>query len=161
MARKAPKIALSQEEREYLQTLIARHTAEQREVLRAKIILSADKGKENQEIAQELGVTQDIVGKWRTRFFQQEKEGLEDRPRPGKPQKFDHSVRLKIIEVASHASWLNQIELWFSILSRKVLKRGIFNSKKGLVDSIMSFIERYNKEAKLFRWIYAGEPLRI
>ena len=47
MARKAPEIALSQEEREYLQALIARYTAEQREVLRARIILSAHEGKEN------------------------------------------------------------------------------------------------------------------
>lgn len=61
----------------------------------------------------------------------------------------------------THASWLNQIELWFSILSRKVLQRGIFNSKKELIDSIMNFIEQYNKEAKPFRWTYAGEPLRI
>jgi len=351
MARKAPEIALSQEEREYLQALIARYTAEQREVLRARIILSAHEGKENQEIAKELGVTQDIVGKWRTRFFHQGKEGLEDKPRPGKPKRFDHGVRLKVIEVASrkpegmthwstrelakkvnqelaieishmtvqriltsadlkphqvkmwvnsqdpdfeakmmdvvglyldppenalvvsvdektsiqalgrkypsqpmrpgeperidheyvrygtksliaallvhkgdvigkcynrhrhqefldfmrtietsfpdkelhlivdnlsvhkhqkvkeylkeredriflhfiptHASWLNQIELWFSILSRKVLKRGIFNSKKELVESIMNFIEQYNKEARPFRWTYKGEPLRI
>lgn len=43
MARKAPKIALSEEEREYLEALTTRHTAEQREVLRTKIILLADK----------------------------------------------------------------------------------------------------------------------
>lgn len=60
----------------------------------------------------------------------------------------------------THASWLNQIELWFSILSRKVLKRGIFNSKKELVESIMNFIEQYNKEATPFRWTYKGESLR-
>jgi transposase len=351
MPRKAPKIALSQEEREKLERLIRKETAEQREVLRAKIILLANEEKENKDIAAELGISQQIVSKWRKRFSQERKEGLGDKPRPGKPKKFDHGTRLKVIEIAcrkpekithwstrelarkvnkelsvdishmtvqrilsasdlkphqvemwvnsrdpdfetkmidivglylnppenalvlsvdektsiqalgrksppepmepgkpervdheyvrhgtkslmaallvhkgevmgkcydrhrhqefldflkhietsfyekelhlivdnfsshkhekvkeylkkkkdriflhftpTHASWLNQIELWFSILSRKLLKRGIFNSKKELVDSIMKFIKQYNREAKPFRWTYKGEPLRI
>lgn len=61
----------------------------------------------------------------------------------------------------THASWLNQIELWFSILARKVLKRGIFNSKEELVKKIMEYIEFYNKSSKPFRWTYTGEPLKI
>ena len=61
----------------------------------------------------------------------------------------------------THASWLNQIELWFSILSRKVLKRGIFSSREDLVKTVMKFIEEYNKEAKPFKWTYTGDPLKI
>ena len=351
MPRKAPKIALSQDEQESFRRLVRKGTAEQRHVVRAKMILLASEGKQSKDIADELGVSEQIVSKWRRRFHQETDRVLADKPRPGKPQKFDHQVRLKVIEVAcrkpervthwstrhlakkvneelaidmshmtvqrilssidlkphqvkmwvnsqdpdfetkmmdvvglylnppenalilsvdektsiqalgrkhppepmrpgkperidheyvrhgtqsliaallvhkgdvigklyerhrhqefldflatieahfpekelhlivdnlsvhkhqkvkeylkererlvflhftpTHASWLNQIELWFSILSRKVLKRGIFNSKKELVDSIMRFIEQYNKEAKPFRWTYAGEPLRI
>lgn len=69
--------------------------------------------------------------------------------------------RIHIHFTPTHASWLNQIELWFSILARKVLKRGIFGSKEELVSKIMNFIEDYNRRAKPFRWTYTGEPLRI
>ncbi|HZJ29257.1 MAG TPA: IS630 family transposase [Solirubrobacterales bacterium] len=59
----------------------------------------------------------------------------------------------------THASWLNQIELWFSILSRRLLKRGIFTSREDLTAQLMAFIERYNPTAKPFAWTYAGKPL--
>jgi transposase len=61
----------------------------------------------------------------------------------------------------THASWLNQIELWFSILARKFLKRNIFDSVDDMVKKLMSYIEEYNRNAKPFRWTYAGEPLKI
>lgn len=69
--------------------------------------------------------------------------------------------RIKFHFTPTHASWLNQIELWFSILSRKVLKRGIFNSRQELVDKVLGFIEKYNREATPFRWTYTGNPLKI
>lgn len=69
--------------------------------------------------------------------------------------------RIKFHFTPTHASWLNQIELWFSILSRKVLKRGIFNSREELVKQVMKFIEQYNKEAKPFKWTYTGDPLKV
>lgn len=68
--------------------------------------------------------------------------------------------RIKFHFTPTHASWLNQIELWFNILSRKVLKRGIFNSREELVKTVMNFIEQYNKEAKPFKWTYTGDPLK-
>ncbi len=61
----------------------------------------------------------------------------------------------------THASWLNQIELWFSIYSRKIIKRGVFNSQHELVAKTLEFIEMYNKNAKPFRWTYTGDPLVI
>jgi len=69
--------------------------------------------------------------------------------------------RIKFHFTPTHASWLNQIELWFNILSRKVLKRGIFNSREQLVETVMKFVEQYNKEAKPFRWTYTGLPLKV
>lgn len=60
----------------------------------------------------------------------------------------------------THASWLNQIELWFSILQRQLIKRGDFKDIKDLDRKIIKFIERYNKKAKPFAWCY-GEPLKI
>jgi transposase len=59
----------------------------------------------------------------------------------------------------THASWLNQIELFFSILSRRLLKRGLFTSKDDLKTQLLGFIDRYNPTAKPFAWTYAGKPL--
>lgn len=59
----------------------------------------------------------------------------------------------------THASWLNQIELFFSIFSRKVLKRGSFRSTDDLKEKLLFFIEKYNREAQPFKWTYAGDPL--
>jgi transposase len=59
-----------------------------------------------------------------------------------------------------HASWLNQIEIWFSILVRKLLRRGSFASKKELRTKIEQFIAYFNKTmAKPFRWTMAAKPL--
>ena len=67
--------------------------------------------------------------------------------------------RLHLAFTPTHASWLNQIEIWFGILTRKVVRRGIFASRQELVEKIMSFIESYNQEAPPFAWTYTGDPL--
>ena len=59
-----------------------------------------------------------------------------------------------------HASWLNQIEIWFSILVRKLIRRGNFVTKKDLRTKIEQFIAYFNETmAKPFRWTYTGKPL--
>lgn len=345
MARKAPEIWLTKQEKEALQTIVRKDTSEQRIVLRAKIVLLASKGYRNDEIMEELGISKPVVIKWRRRFFEKRLEGLKDAPRPGKPRLYGPEIRIKIAaeackppsgqthwstrDLAKHiggvnhtmvyrvlkaekikphlyrmwkdstdpdfeskmleivglyidppenamvlsvdektaiqalgrpkpnkivkpgqvekinyeyirhgtqsliaalavhdgkingrcfehhshkefliflkdlakryprqelhlivdnlkvhkhpevqkwlkrnervhfyftptyASWLNQIELWFSILARKIIRRGIFNSKEELVTKIIEFIKCYNKEAKPFRWTYTGDPLTV
>ncbi len=69
--------------------------------------------------------------------------------------------RVYIHFTPTHASWLNQIELWFSILSRRLLKRGIFTSSQDIAKQIFRFIEEYNKNAKPFAWTYQGKVLKI
>ena len=60
----------------------------------------------------------------------------------------------------THGSWLNQIELWFSILSRRVLRYGSFASAEELVEKVEAFIDQWNeREAHPFRWTYKGQPL--
>ena len=61
----------------------------------------------------------------------------------------------------THASWLNQIEIWFSIMSRKVLKQGIFKTIPDLIKKIKLFIQKYNQTAKPFAWTYTGQPLKV
>jgi transposase len=67
--------------------------------------------------------------------------------------------RLHLHFTPTHASWLNQIEIWFGILTRKVVRRGIFRSKSELIRKLMEFIESYNKDARPFEWTYTGKPL--
>jgi transposase len=59
-----------------------------------------------------------------------------------------------------HASWLNQIELWFSILVRKLLKRASFTAVEDLKTRILAFIDYFNATmAKPFKWTYGNKPL--
>jgi transposase len=59
----------------------------------------------------------------------------------------------------THASWLNQIEIFFSILYRRLLKHGIFTSEDDLAQQMLAFIETYNQTAKPFAWTYTGKTL--
>jgi transposase len=59
-----------------------------------------------------------------------------------------------------HASWLNQVEIWLSILVRKLLKRGTFTSLEQLKAKVLAFVEYYNRTmAKPFKWTYKGKAL--
>jgi hypothetical protein len=59
-----------------------------------------------------------------------------------------------------HASWLNQVELWLSILVRKLLRRGNFRSVDDLRAQVLAFIDYFNcTMAKPFKWTYLGKPL--
>ena len=60
----------------------------------------------------------------------------------------------------AHASWLDQAELFFSILTRRLLRRGEFASREDLAEKIATFVEVYNRTAKPFRWTYDGRPLK-
>src|SRR5664280_2558348 len=54
----------------------------------------------------------------------------------------------------THASWLNQVEIFFSILHRRLLKHGTFTSEDDLAEQMLAFIETYNQTAKPFKWTY-------
>ena len=70
--------------------------------------------------------------------------------------------RIRFVYVPKHTSWLNQIEIWFSILVRRVIKRGNFTSTTDLREKIMAFIDYFNRTmAKPFQWTYTGRPLKM
>jgi transposase len=72
----------------------------------------------------------------------------------------DPTHRLVFHYTPRHASWMNQIEIWFSILARKLLKRGIFTSVADLKTQVLAFIAYFNRTmAKPFRWTYKGKAL--
>jgi transposase len=59
-----------------------------------------------------------------------------------------------------HASWVNQVELFFSILQRKVIAKGDFTSRDDLIAKLLAFVTDYDQAARPFRWTYAADPLR-
>jgi len=72
----------------------------------------------------------------------------------------DAAHRIRFVYTPKHCSWLNQVECWFSILARKLLKRGIFTSVEDLKQKILAFIGYYNETmAKPFKWTSNGRPL--
>jgi transposase len=72
----------------------------------------------------------------------------------------DPSHRIVFHYTPKHSSWLNQIEIWLSILARKLLKRGDFTSVEDLQAKVLAFIDYYNRTmAKPFKWTYQGKPL--
>ena len=72
----------------------------------------------------------------------------------------DASHRVRFVYTPKHCSWLNQIEIWFSILVRRALKRASFSSTDALGARIRDFVAYFNRLlAKPFRWTYTGRPL--
>ena len=72
----------------------------------------------------------------------------------------DPTHRIVFHYTPKHASWMNQVEIWLSILVRKVIKRGNFTSTDELKRKVLAFIEYYNRTmAKPFKWTYQGKAL--
>ena len=95
MPRLAPKeLKLEAKEREHLEKLINRHTTEQQIALRAKIVLLADEGENNREIARKLKISRKMASQWRERWIAGQKseieitERIKDAERSGAPAKF-------------------------------------------------------------------------
>jgi transposase len=73
----------------------------------------------------------------------------------------DASHRIRFVYTPRHCSWLNQVEIWFSILARRLLKRSSFTSLDDLRERVLAFIEYFNTIlSKPFRWTYTGRPLQ-
>ena len=73
----------------------------------------------------------------------------------------DTSHRIRFVYTPRHCSWLNQVEIWFSILARRLLKRASFTSLDDLRERVLDFIAYFNEVlSKPFRWTYTGRPLQ-
>ena len=70
--------------------------------------------------------------------------------------------RLRFLYTPKHTSWLNQVEIWFSILGRRRLKRASFTSVEDLRQRLLAFMDYFNRTmAKPFQWTYTGRPLVV
>jgi hypothetical protein len=89
MAQKSPyEVVLTDEQRRELERRAAAYSGPHRDVVRAKAILYAAEGLPNTEIAERLCQSRQAVSTWRKRFCQEGLQGLEERPRPGRPRRF-------------------------------------------------------------------------
>ena len=71
------------------------------------------------------------------------------------------SHRIRFVFLPKHTSWLNQIEIVFGVIMRKVIRRGNFTSVTDLRDQLLRFIDYFNEVfAKPFRWTFTGRPLQ-
>ena len=73
----------------------------------------------------------------------------------------DPSHRIRFAYTPRHRSWLNQVEIWFGILARKLLRRSSFASAEELKEKVLAFIDYFNATmAKPIRWLYSPRPLK-
>lgn len=94
MPRKSPyEIRLTPEEDRRLREMARKYTSPYRNVIRARVILYAAEGLDNNQIAARLDTLRQIVSKWRKRFFQKRMAGLEEAPRRGRPAGFSPQHR--------------------------------------------------------------------
>jgi transposase len=74
----------------------------------------------------------------------------------------DPSHRIRFVYTPKHSSWLNQVEIWFSILVRKLLRRSSFKSIEELEKRILQFIDYFNRTmAKPIKWLYSPRPHKV
>jgi transposase len=74
----------------------------------------------------------------------------------------DRGHRIRFVYTPKHSSWLNQIEVVFGVIMRKVVRRGSFTSVADLQSKLVNFIAYFNEVfAKPFHWTYTGRPLRV
>lgn len=74
----------------------------------------------------------------------------------------DKRHRIRFVYTPKHCSWLNQVEIWFSVLARRVLRRGSFCSKADLRAKLRAFIRYFNRVlAKPYKWTFTGRPLTV
>lgn len=105
-------------------------------------------------VSKECGIEEDLGMKG--------KSGVQKSVESRKAFLTNREHRIRFVYTPKHSSWLNQIEIWFSILVRRVIKRGDFKSRAELREKILAFIDYFNRTmAKPFKWTYTGRPLNV
>jgi len=134
---KPPKITLTAAQRQGLEVLVRRHLTPQRIALRARIILAADEGENNSQIARRLGICLDMVRLWRNRWLGLQpisledlsvEERLRDAPRPGTPRRISDEQVCQIVALACEAPELSgrPISQWTGReIAEEIKRRGI------------------------------------
>lgn len=84
------------------------------------------------------------------------KKGILESMKSRKAFLMDKNYMIRFVYTPKHSPQVNQIEIWFGIINRKLLKKGSYKSVAEMAQSILNFIKQYNLTAKAFNWKYAG-----
>ncbi len=104
-------------------------------------------------VATYLGIPHELLGR-------KEKWGILKSVATRKAFLSDPTHRIRFVYTPKHTSWLNQVEIWFSTLARRLLRRGNFRSKDDLKEKVLDYIGYHNRlRAKPYKWTYKGKPL--
>ena len=155
------RITLTGSQRRELTRMTRAGRTEQRLVTRAQIVLAASAGESNAQIARWLGICEDTVRKWRRRWcavpgaasLADAKRSGRDRPTCRAIPQRDHGAH------PVHTSWLNQIEIYFSIVQRKVLSPNDFTDIDAVSDRLSVFETHSNQTAQPFKWKFTTTDL--
>lgn len=104
-------------------------------------------------VAEQCGLQEDLGSKGKAGILKSQESRMEFLHQEGH--------RIRFVYTPKHCSWMNQIEIWFGIINRRLLKRKSYTSVEELEASIRRFIEQYNLTAKPFKWTYKGVPLTV
>jgi transposase len=105
-------------------------------------------------VAEQLGFDQDSLGAAK-------KQGVLKSMESRRTFLSDPSHRIRFVYIPKHSSWLNQIEIIFGIINRRVMRRGSFSSKLNLIEKLQRFMHYFNNTiAKPMSWTYTGRPTR-
>lgn len=106
-------------------------------------------------IARLLGIDQGTLGN------KEKRKGVLGSTKSRREFLSDRSHRIRFVYIPKHSSWLNQIEVVFGIISRRVMRHGSFTSQNDLKEKLSTFITYFNETfAKPFSWTYNGKPTR-
>jgi transposase len=132
---KPERLSLNDAERNELEVLVRRHSTPQQLALRGRIILLADEGKNNSQIARELAISVDTVRSWRMRWLGLQAVSLEDLevgerlsdvPRPGRPSEITAEQTCQIVALACAQPKERPISQWTGReIADEVIRRGI------------------------------------
>lgn len=132
---KPDPLSLSESDRNDLERLVRRQSTSQQLALRGRIILEANAGKNNSQIARELGASVETVRAWRTRWLALQgiaradlsiSERLSDEPRPGRPSQITAEQTCQVIALACEAPFERPISQWTGReIANEVMRRGI------------------------------------
>lgn len=105
-------------------------------------------------VAEELGIDQESLGA-------KKKTGVLKNMETRRAFLSDPRHRIRFVYLPKHSSWLNQIEIIFGIINRRVIRHGSFSSKSDLMEKLARFMTYYNDTfAKPMNWTYTGRPTR-